>query len=375
MEIQYGNLDQLQYVWLIAICWLTAIFALYTTARLRRRFATTNLLPRILPASGRRQLIGGTLAGSLSILLLIFALTDVRWGKVWREVPQTGIELMFVLDVSRSMLAEDVTPSRLSRAKQQISDTIDELAGDRIGLVVFAGQARQLIPMTSHYDDFKQSLQSVDTNSVRRGGSRLGDAIRVATEGFLSKTNDHKAMMILTDGEDQESTPLAASKQAFDKHGVRIFTIGLGDLEQGARIPIRSEQSRSYLQHEGQQVWSKLNGKVLAEIATTTDGAYIPAGTKRVNMADVYHNYIANVEQQEFESAKINSYAARYQWFVGPALLLVLLDIFWPVIRARRSRASSFAPEKAPVSRQRDSRRRRPEQPVGRSHAVGGGLV
>ena len=170
--------------------------------------------------------------------LMVLALVDVRWGKVWRDVPQKGIEVMFVLDVSRSMLADDAAPNRLERAKQQIKDTVDEMAGDRVGLIVFAGDVKQQIPLTTHYDDFKQALDEVGPHNVRRGGSRLGDAIEAASHAFLTKSNAHKAMVIFTDGEDQESEPVAAARKAHAETGVRIFTVGLGDMEKGSRIPL-----------------------------------------------------------------------------------------------------------------------------------------
>jgi Ca-activated chloride channel family protein len=161
----------------------------------------------------------------------------------------------------------------------------------------------------------------------------LGDAISTASEGFLSQTNEHKAIVLLTDGEDQESKPVEAARRVNEDQGVRIFTIGLGDIEQGARVPIESGGQRKYLQHDGQQVWSKLDGEILAQVAAETGGAYIPAGTKQVNMADVYHGYIANLEQKEFETAKINGYEARFQWFLAPAFLFLLAEITmttWP---------------------------------------------
>ncbi|NNE00756.1 MAG: VWA domain-containing protein [Pirellulaceae bacterium] len=329
MDIQYGNLAHLNWLWLIAICIAVCVLAVALTRRARTRFATSNLLPRFLPPSNERRLIVSTLLVSMSLALMTIALVDIRWGKVWREVPQKGIEVMFVLDVSRSMLAEDVHPNRLERAKQQIKDTLDEMAGDRVGLIVFAGDTRQLIPLTSHYDDFKQGLESVGTYSIRRGGSRLGEAIETAANGFLSKTNDHKAMIVLTDGEDQESRPIDAAKKAYADHGIRIFTIGLGDDLRGARIPDRSETDGRYVQHEGEQVWSKMDGEVLGQIAASSNGAYIPAGTKYVDMADVYHRYIADVPPQEFDTAKIHAYEARFQWVLAVALILLIIEIWW----------------------------------------------
>ncbi|MCG8649761.1 MAG: VWA domain-containing protein, partial [Pirellulales bacterium] len=303
MEIQYGDLNQLHWLWLIGA--VVLLYALSSLARRRaaRRFATANLLARIVPPRGAlRQAVSCFLVTG-AIALLAVALVDVRWGKVEREVPQRGIEVVFLLDVSRSMLAEDVTPNRLERAKQQIKDMLEVMSGDRVALVLFAGETRQHVPMTSHYEHFKQSLALVGPHNVRRGGSRLGDAIRVAQDSFLSQTNDHKAIVILTDGEDQESGPVEAAQNAHAEDGIRIFTVGLGDFESGARIPIESNNRRSFLRYDGQQVWSKLNGKILREIAAQSEGAYIPAGTKQVDMADVYQNYIAKVEQTEFEVA------------------------------------------------------------------------
>ena len=265
------------------------------------------------------------------VALLALACMDIRWGKSTREVPQRGLEVVFALDVSRSMLAQDAKPNRLARAKQQIKDLLAEMAGDRVGLVVFAGEAKQAIPLTKHYHDFQQKLDSVGPHSVSVGGSQLGVAIEAASKAFLSKTNDHKTMVLFTDGEDQESKPVELAQQLHVENGLRIFTVGLGDVTEGARIPDDADRQRQrrqqerFVQHDGQQVWSKLNGRILKQIATESDAAYIPAGTKRVNMADVYHKYIAKVEKAEFGTAKINAFVPRFQWFAFPAFLCLCL--------------------------------------------------
>ncbi|GAA4472250.1 vWA domain-containing protein [Novipirellula rosea] len=328
MEIQYGNPFALNWLWLALACVVVIVWAAVRMRAKLRRFATANFNSQLLPPHHRLRTAVRTVLLLLTFLFLTIALVDIRWGKVWREVPQKGIEVMFVVDVSRSMLAEDATPNRLSRAKQQINDMLDVMAGDRVGLVVFAGEVRQVVPMTNHYDDFRRSLKEVGTHSIRRGGSRLGDAIRVASKGFLSKTNDHKAMVILTDGEDQESEPLKVAKQIHQDQGVRIFTIGLGNMSEGARIPAGTDGDSNYVTYDGQQVWSKLDGAILQAVATETNGAFIPAETKQVDMASVYHQYVAKVEQQQFETAKINQYEARFQWFVGLALISFLCEAF-----------------------------------------------
>jgi uncharacterized protein YegL len=348
MDIKFGNLNQLNWLWLVAACIVISIAAAIIQHRARIRYATANLLRQVMPKRNSTRRAATAILTTLALLLLVVSLLDIRWGKVWREVPQKGIEVVFLLDVSRSMLAEDATPNRLERAKQQIKDTVDEMTGDRVGLVVFAGEARQQIPLTTHYDDFKQALDEVGPQNVRRGGSRLGDAIEVATHSFLSQSSAHKAIVVFTDGEDQESKPVEAARRAFESAGIRIFAIGIGDIGQGARIPISSDGNTKFLTHDGQQVWSKQNGDILRQVADATKGAYIPAGVKQVNMSDVYHKYIESVEQTQFETARVNQYEARYQWFLAPALFFLLLETViatWPAPRPATSRIRNVAPK------------------------------
>lgn len=334
-------------IWLLVVSAAAIALVIYATAARRRaalRFASAAMRKRLIPetATSKNWISGLLIATALAMLAI--ALMDIRWGKTTREVPQKGIEVVFALDVSRSMLAEDVAPNRLGRAKQQIKDMVDEMAGDRVGLVVFAGDTRQSVPLTSHYEDFKRTLDSVGPHSVRTGGSRLGNAIAAASDAFISKTNDHKAIVIFTDGEDQESQPLEIARRIHAEQGIRIFTIGLGDMDQGARIPDDESGRSGFLEYDGQQVWSKMNGQILSQIASETDGAYVPAGTKRVNMSDVYHGFVANVEQTEFQSATINTYIARFQWFAMPALVLLLLENWISTSKRRDQDATSSQP-------------------------------
>jgi Ca-activated chloride channel family protein len=345
MDIQFGNPSSLYLLAVVVLGLGLTAWASFARRRAARQFASDTQLKRLIPkGASARHWISAILI-SASLALLAVALTDIRWGKTWREVPQKGIEVMFVLDVSRSMLAEDASPNRLARAKEQIKDMVDEMAGDRVGLMTFAGETRQSVPLTSHYEDFKQTLDSVGPHTVRSGGSRLGDAITAAAHGFINKTNDHKAIVIFTDGEDQESNPVEVAEKLYADQGIRIFTVGLGDMAQGARVPESEDGRGGYVQYKGQQVWSKMNGQILQEIAEKTHGAYIPAGTRRVNMADVYHGYVANVEQGEFETAKINAYVARYQWFAVPALALLLLEVFVSTHLLRASATSIRQPK------------------------------
>ena len=327
MDIQFGNLAQLNWLWAVAAIGLVVSVAAIRYRQNLKRFASPKMLGNLLPKGAGKRTVATTVLSLAAMALLSLSLVDIRWGKTLREVPQKGIEVMFALDVSRSMLADDVAPNRLERAKQQIKDMVDEMSGDRVGLIAFAGDAKQEVPLTRHYHDFKKTLDEVGPYNVKLGGSSLGNAIKTAADSFLTKTGDHKAIVVFTDGEDQESEPVKIAKAAYADQGIRIFTVGLGDMEKGSRIPVgQSAAGSRFLEHDGQQVWSKLDGKTLEQVATVSNGAYVPAGTKQVNMADVYHQFIANVEQKEFETAKIKSYTPRFQYFAGPALALLLLN-------------------------------------------------
>ncbi|UUO04391.1 VWA domain-containing protein [Blastopirellula sp. J2-11] len=341
MDIQLGSPSNLGLIALAATGLIVTAWAIVASRRAAGQFAMAPLRRRLIPSGATSRRWTSAILVSVSLAMIAIALLDVRWGKIWREAPQKGIEVMFVLDVSRSMLAEDVTPNRLQRAKQQIKDMLEAMTGDRVGLIAFAGATRQSVPLTSHYEDFKQTLDSVGPHSVRSGGSRLGDAIAAAADGFINTTNDHKAIVVFTDGEDQESKPVDVAKKLYAEQGIRVFTVGLGDMDQGARIPESEVGQNGFMKYQGQQVWTKLNGQVLEQIATESNGAYVPAGTRHVNMADVYRNYLAQVEQTEFETAKINVYIPRFQWFAAPALALLLLEVFLS------SRNSKLAPAAA----------------------------
>ena len=331
------------------MAWLLVAIPIVAIVFIRARWLNRKARQQFGAAAGKASWIRDSVSALLltcGVALLALACMDIRWGKTTREVPQRGLEVVFALDVSRSMLAQDAKPNRLTRAKQQIKDMLAEMAGDRVGLVVFAGEASQAVPLTNHYHDFQQKLDSVGPESVSVGGSQLGVAINAASEAFLSKTNDHKTMVLFTDGEDQESKPVELAKRLHAETGLRIFTVGLGDMSEGARIPdngaaTRRSRTEQFVQHNGQQVWSKLNGSVLKQIATESNAAYIPAGTKRVNMADVYHRYIASVEKAEFETAKINALIPRFQWFAFPAFVCVLLHIWMGTSSRKRASISA----------------------------------
>ena len=372
-------------LWLIAMVFVTAALGAGVAWRRRRVRQRMGESWQAMATAGNRNTAPWMQTALLcgTFLFLAISLMDLRWGKVTHDIPQKGIEVVFALDVSRSMLADDVSPSRLDRAKQQIKDLMEEMAGDRVALVAFAGDARSVIPLTRHYEDFKNTLDGVGPHTVRRGGSRLGDAIELAANGFMSKTNEHRVIVVLTDGEDQESEPVKVAAKVHEEMGARIFTIGLGDWQQGARVPGREDRrGRSmepYLKYDGQTVWSKLDGTTLKEIALATEGAYIPAGTKYVDMGQVYRRYIAPIEKTEFETATVDAYEARFQWFALPAFLCLAAEVWLATRRASAAQSATLnqveslaAPsEKGHAWKQKAGNTRSPSA----STVVAGGLV
>ena len=241
-----------------------------------------------------------------------------------------------MLDVSRSMTAEDVAPNRLERAKSDIRDLLSRLIGDRVGLLVFAGKPVVKVPLTTDQGFFLTVLDEVDTRSAPRGGTLIGDAIRRAIEALPERRDRDQALVLITDGEDQESYPEDAAQKAAER-GIKIFCVGLGDSREGARIPVRESSGLSYLRYQGQEHWSKVNDDLLKKIALLTNGAYIPAGTKAYDLGQVYEEHLAGLTRGQVQEDKRKRYREQFQWFVCFGALVLLLEMAIPSHCRKRS--------------------------------------
>ena len=240
-----------------------------------------------------------------------------------------GRDVVFLLDVSRSMLAEDLAPNRMERAKLAIGDAVEKLEGDRVGLVVFAGTAVVKCPLTLDYGFFHMMLEEVDTDSIARGGTLIGDALRkVLDDVFDDQLKQYKDVILITDGEDHDSFPVEAAKTAGER-GVRLLAIGLGDENEGRRIPITDDNGRkTFLKYEGQEVWTKLDGDALREMVNATAGGqYLNVATGNIDLGDVYQRLIASAEKRDLESKTIKRYDERFQLFLGVALVLLCCEM------------------------------------------------
>lgn len=256
----------------------------------------------------------------LALTLLIVALARPQWGTQTQPVERQGVQLMVALDVSNSMLAQDIRPSRLVRAKTAISELMDRLDGDEIGLVLFSGASYIHFPLTSDYTTAKSFLDTADTRSIARQGTALADAIRTAMTGFDQSRTSQKAIIIVTDGETHDADALAAAQQAAQQ-GVVIYTIGLGSAE-GANIPEYNQfgQLVGYkTDNTGQTVISRLNEDILRQIASITGGQYWLGGSG--SELDALAAELDRLQTGEVESRTAFIYVERYQWFLLVAFL------------------------------------------------------
>jgi Ca-activated chloride channel homolog len=242
-------------------------------------------------------------------------------------VSNASADVMFVLDVSRSMLAEDVAPNRLARAKAEIGQLVSRLDNHRVGLVVFAGRAVQACPLTPDHSFFTTVLGTIDTRSAGKGGSFVGQAIKTAVRGFPSGQGA-KLIVLISDGDDQDPYTQEAAKLARDA-GVKIVVVGLGS-EEGSEITLTDPKTgaKTTLMHEGKPVISKLDGDALRQVALTTEGAYVPAGTSAIDLDSIMESHVRPIVRAAADAAVRVIPAERYQW---PALaaLVLLLAALW----------------------------------------------
>ncbi|MFO0874821.1 MAG: VWA domain-containing protein [Phycisphaerales bacterium] len=287
-----------------------------------------------------------------ALALIVLALADMRWGIVTVDARRRGLDVVFALDLSRSMLAEDVRPNRLERAKLIVRDVVERLPGDRVGLVGFAGDAVVACPLTLNHDAFRMSLDELDVRDAARGGSLLANAVLAAGSCFVDAAPEGKIVVVVSDGEDTGGEPaVAAAEEVRKKTGARVFTVGVGDDREGGRIPLESAGSRRWLVHEGREVWSKMEPAALTEMAKAGDGAFVPAGTSSADIGPLVQRLLVDSERRAFESTQVRQRVPRYQWFAGAALALLLIESLVGPARTRRhganGRASGDAPTRA----------------------------
>jgi Ca-activated chloride channel family protein len=299
-----------------------------------KRYGEFGVISRLIPdhSPGRQYLKFFLLLLAYSFLLI--GLADPQVGSKLVKAERKGIDIMLALDVSNSMLAEDIKPNRLERAKQAVSRLIDNMRSDRIGLVVFAGKAYMQLPITTDYAAAKLFLSTTSTDIVPIQGTAIGEAIGMATESFDETTHHSKAIIIITDGENHEGDVIEKAKEAAEK-GIRIYTIGMG-MPEGSPIPVYNGSTRiGYKKdRQGATVVTKLNETMLQQIASAGNGIYIRASNTSVGLNKVLED-INKLEKTEIDSQLFSDYEDRFQYFIAIGLLLILIEL---LISERKSK-------------------------------------
>lgn len=332
----------LSHPWMLHFLWLVPIMALlfivYNRQKTRamERFAEPELLGRLTGdiRRGRGMIRSAFLLAALGLMIL--ALAGPRWGSHYQEVSQKGVDIMIVLDVSLSMLVEDVKPDRLERAKREISDFIRVVEGDRVGLVAFSGAAFTQCPLTLDYGALAMFLNALGPDMVPVPGTDLGAAVETAISSFDSASETDKVILLITDGEDNENRGLQAAREAAKK-GIKIFVFGMGE-PSGGPIPSAGGKGGFKKDKEGQLIMSKLNEEGLKEIASVTGGSYIRSVAGDLDLDILYFEGIkSRTEAATLKSGKIKVHEERFTLFVIAAFFFLLLEgLIGDVGRGRR---------------------------------------
>ncbi len=331
MEVlRFENPEYLHLLWGVFFWILFFIWTVKYKQILLKRFGNLEILQKLMHtfSPARRNLKYVLII--FSYIFFVIALSNPQIGKKLEEYTRRGVDIMVALDVSTSMLAEDIKPNRLEKAKHEVGKLVDLLEGDRIGLIAFAGIAHVQCPLTLDYSAAKLFLNILDTDIIPQPGTAMGDAIKRAIPAFNSEERKHKVLILITDGEDHESDPLEIAKEA-EKEGIIIYAVGIGSA-QGVPIPIYSKygnQTGFKKDREGNVVTTKLDVLTLQKIAYQTGGKYYLASSGEAELDEIYAE-ISEMEQKELVSKRFSQYEDRFQIFLALGLVLILLEIIIP---------------------------------------------
>ena len=314
---------------LIIIPLLILIYIAFRIGQKRRfeRFAQIGMREQLVPTYSTRRANFKFVIFLFVIACSILALANLQSGSKMEEVKREGIDLYIAVDVSNSMNAEDIVPSRLERSKQAINKLISEMKGDRIGVIVFADKAFVQLPITTDYSAAKMFLSTINTSLVASQGTAIAEAINLAVKSFSDEEHS-KAIVIISDGEDHENDAAVKAAQEAAKQGIRIYTIGMG-LPDGAPIPQYNQyghQTGYRKDKNGNTIITKLNEAMLQQIAAAGNGIYVRASNSNVGLEKIYDD-IEKLDKSEIEAKVFTDYEDQFQWFVGVAIVLLLIEM------------------------------------------------
>jgi len=303
------------------------LLVLWWKKRTQKKFSDLNLLKKLAPNTSIFKAVLKLITLLLGITFIIIALVNPKMGTKLQTVKREGVDIVFALDVSKSMLAEDIAPNRLEKAKQIISKTIDKLGSDRVGIIVYAGNSYPLLPITTDHGAANMFLQNANPDMVSSQGTDINGALELAKTYYNNDEQTNRFLIIISDGEDhQEETKQVA--QTLTEEGVKIYTIGVGT-ENGGPIPMRVNGSMiGYKKdNKGETVITQRKPDVLQGIADAADGKYID-GNVTDKPVNVIAEIIANAEKNEFETKQFSDYKDQFQWFLAIGLFFLIIDIF-----------------------------------------------
>lgn len=323
------ELDEKIYLYLLFILPLVVLLFLlnmYWKRKKQKEFGDLDIIKKLSPEHSVFKPAFKLAVLLLALLGLIFGLVNPKIGTKMETVKREGIDIVFAMDVSKSMLAEDVAPNRLEKSKQVVSQIINQLGSDRIGIVAYAGSAFPILPITTDYSVAKMFLQSMNTDIVSSRGTSLEEAIRLSATYFEEKSKTSKLLILISDGEDHSEGAQAAAEEA-NKLGMRIITIGIGT-EKGGTIPIRRKDFNGFQRDQNNEVViTKLNQPGLELIAKETKGGYV-SGNNTKEVVEYVKKTLDTIQKTEFESTQMADFQSQFQWFLGLAFVLLFLDLF-----------------------------------------------
>ncbi|MBQ0907635.1 VWA domain-containing protein [Flavobacterium sp. F-328] len=324
------ELDEKKYLYLLVILPLVVLVFmanLYWKRKKQREFGDLEMVKKLSPDASIFKPVAKLVLLLVALLALVFALVNPKIGTKMETVKREGIDIVFAMDVSKSMLAEDVAPNRLDKSKQLVSQIIKQLGSDRIGIVAYAGSAFPVLPITTDYGVARMFLQSMNTGMVSSQGTSLDEAIKLSATYFDEKSKTSKLLILISDGEDHSEGAESAAEEA-NKLGLKIITIGVGT-EKGANIPLkRNGVVEGYQKDNNNEiVITKLNKASLEVIAKTTKGSYV-SGNNTKEVVEHIKNTLNNIQKTEFEATEMAEFQSQFQWFLGLGFLLLLIDVF-----------------------------------------------
>jgi len=325
------ELEEKGYLYLLSIIPILAVLFLYVQFWKRKKqkeFGDLDLIQKLSPEKSTFKPILKMVLFLLGLTFIIIGLVNPKMGTKVEKVKRQGIDIVFAVDVSKSMLAEDVAPNRLEKSKQLVSQLINQLGSDRIGIIAYSGSAFPVLPMTSDYAVAKMFLQSMNPGMISSQGTSIDQAIDLANSKFFDKKDKtNKLLILISDGEDHTDNAETAAEDA-QKNGIKIITIGVGT-EKGGPIPLKRNGVVESFQRDkdDQVVVTKRNAEILSKIAKSSKGGYIDGNLTKV-VVDYVKKAIDNTEKTEFGATQMADLKSQFQWFLGFGFFLLLLDTF-----------------------------------------------